>query len=297
MISLNSVVDDHTAILYLIDRGATSSDIGPTSRIDEETKEVVPDLKLISKLVKNRNKRLGPNFLDAQNLARLLSLAQNNKFDKSIFQDLQPNAQYGPLSYEQKTYIRDNLTHITAQEIAIYVRTNPQNVRLSQHGQFNEPALPKLLNNTRPQGPLTYSEKELICNTRQGDSPSGMAREYNTSVNNIRNALAGKYSPPLSMTTPVHSRPYGPLSLEEKRDIRDNRHNEPTASLGREYNTSDSNVRLAQQGTFKDPEKRGPSHSQQLTALTSLMGQGKTIDGEDLDTVFTQLLKGAKYGH
>ena len=164
--------------------------------------------KRITKLVKQRAKH-GID-LDENILATRLA----NGFDNEKFGDLIPNDVTGPLSLQQKEYIRDNLAHLPPQEIAVYVRTNHQNVRLAQKGQFTNyrapaqkrwmeplPDAPPLIkdlpvNEKRPYGPLSIDEKIYIHDEHQDTKVGDLARVYNTSTTNIINAKKGLFKRP-----------------------------------------------------------------------------------------------------
>lgn len=292
-VNISSIVDEPTAIEWLIYKGATPNDIGPTTRIDPDTGNKFSTYKWITLIVRRTAKQVeaaGNSPLDQYKLQALLAKVQGTKSDTD-FGTLEQSTEYGPLSYAQKMYIRDHMSKANASDIANYVRTNPQNVLLAQKGQFTLVSASQPLVSTYR---LNYNDKLAIRDTRQGESPSAIAREYKCSLHSVRKALAGLFSPPV-LGIVVHSRPFGPLSKAEKIHVRDNRSDEPTADLAREYNTSDSNIRIAQRGEFKDKAIKQQQSSHML--VLSLMGQGYKITDKDgntkpLDDMFTALLRG-----
>jgi len=212
---LNDVKDHDSALEYLKIIGAHPSEIGQTTRIDEDTKERYNTYRRITKFVKAMEKR--GVMLDDAHLARDLSA----KLDATDFGDLVPNDYMGPLSLEQKEYIRDNLAHIDPQRIATYVLTNYQNVRLAQQGRFSAsrratanqrwqapppPEAPIVdLSSNRPFGPLTLEDKIEIYDKHQNTKIVDLAKVYNTSTTNIINAKAGRFKRPADKPTTADS--------------------------------------------------------------------------------------------
>lgn len=176
---------------------------------------------------------------------------EQNPIDASTFLNVEINDSIGPLTLAQKIYIRDNLSDTNAEALAVHVNTNAQNVRLAQAGKFHVPK--KTTQQTeRPYGPLTVEEKIYIRDNEAGEPTSYLASKYNTAYINVQRAQTGQFATPQAPQQHSHSRPFGPLTIEEKRDIRDNRQDEPTSQLALEYNTHTSNIHVAKKGMFTD---------------------------------------------
>ena len=208
---VNEIVDYESALKYLRHVDAHPSEVGYTTANDEETGEKYNKPKRITKLCKQLAKR----DLDIDPLVLASMLAKGN-VDPSQFGDLIPNDVVGPLNIQQKEYIRDHLAHLPANDIATYVKTNHQNVRLAQKGQFTsykgaatgrwtedmpQPSTqgsePMPINTTRPYGPLSLDEKLHIFDNCQHIKVQDLANVYNTSTTNVINAKQGKFKRPL----------------------------------------------------------------------------------------------------
>lgn len=189
-----------------------------------------------------------------------------------------PNLAQGPLSYDQKVFIRDKLKSETASSIATWVRSATSNVTLAKRGEFVAPRPVPAHDSTRPYGPLTYKEQLHIRDNCKEHNTRDLANKYNTHYNNIYRAQRGQFSQPAASKLPESKRPFGPLSLYDKREIRDHRSDENINDLVIEYNTHYQNVKLAQQGKFKDAKPQGPSILEQHEKLLAgLMGHGYMI--------------------
>tara|TARA_R110001632_G_scaffold178976_4_gene298792 strand:+ start:2416 stop:3243 length:828 start_codon:yes stop_codon:yes gene_type:complete len=168
---------------------------------------------------------------------------------RSTFLAIEVNDKPGPLSLAQKLHIRDQLSNENAQELAEYINTNVQNVRLAQQGKFVIPdSTPP--ESIRPYGPLTVKEK-IHIHTYEADEPTSfLASKYNTAYINIQRAQTGQFRIPQAPEQRTHKRPFGPLSIEDKVEIRDYRSAESPSALADEYNTHASNIVVAQKGRF-----------------------------------------------
>ncbi len=191
-----------------------------------------------------------------------------------------PNAEWGPLSYDQKVRIRDHHQQHTIRELSSWVRSSPNNVKLARAGDFKERLPPPELNliSDRPYGPLTYKEQVEIRDTASTADVAHLAQHFNTHPSNVRRAQRGEFPEHHAIKArreQSKSRPYGPLSYTEKVDIRDNRADEPAVQLAKEYNTNYGNIAHAQRGMFKDRgAPPGPTlmqkYEEAVLALTTL---------------------------
>lgn len=107
------------------------------------------------------------------------------------------------------------------------------------------------------KGPLTLEQKIVIRDTKaHGLTLRTCALAYNTHVTNVQQAVENKFSSTKGPSqSPNAERQYGPLTYTEKVHIRDNRQHEVAQQLALHYNTSVNNVRLAQKGQFKEPQR------------------------------------------
>ena len=279
---LTSVIDEQTALQYMLDRDIRPDEVGHTLTKDPETGETYHIDKRITKLAQKLN-----NFEDVE-LARLLTLSLATPIDTELMGDLIPNIKYGPLNQTQKLYIRDHLATIDPKLVASYVLTNTQNVKLAQQGKFkvSEP-IPPHVSAGRPYGPITIEEKMYIHQYEQNVNTNLLAAKYNTSYNNISLAQRGQFKPPIR---PIVSKSkFGPLTLDQKMEIFSYRKNERTVDLAIEYNTSHSNIRIAQLGQFKQPKTSRPDKLKLL--LDGLTNKGYTLTtGQTVDSLINTIL-------
>lgn len=194
--------------------------------------------------------------------------------DLAKYKGLRVNAIYGKLELDQKIFIRDNLQSLKVKDIALYVQTSHANARLAQNGSFTEQeehsTEPK---SERPYGPLNYEEKCEIRDNFQLKNAMDLARRYNTHYNNILRAQKGHFAIPAAVKQAAATRPFGPLTLDEKRFIRDNRSTESAANLAMEYNTHQGNIKLAQEGRFKDLKPVGLTAYEKYLLLHALLAR------------------------
>lgn len=100
---------------------------------------------------------------------------------------------------------------------------------------------------------LTYDQKLHIYEEENVTPAKELAIKYKVNEQQIRRAQRGEFN--RQKQRPRHDTSnYGPLTLEQKRHIRDHRANEPAAELAREYQTNYGNIKVAQQGKFKDTQ-------------------------------------------
>lgn len=288
-----SSIDDLLA--WCVEKNVSPTEVGQVTKVwDDSNGERETRDRRLTKLAKKFNKHNNTAYTAqelAQRLAQLTAHASTTDFGT-----LAKNLTRGPLSLEQKIYIRDNLSHLSANDIAFYVNTNTQNVRTAQQGGFNvPPTLSQTQTATRPFGPLSYDEQCHIRDSRQHERTVDLVREYNTGRHNIDNAKSGRFSEPAQQKLAQHNRgKWGPLTLEQKMHIRDNLTDVKASTLALEYQTSAANIRIAQRGDFKDPTAAPRPAYDRLESLLTLMGRGHTIvtdsSSRDLDTVFKELL-------
>jgi len=188
---------------------------------------------------------------------------------QSTFFAVEINDRTGPLSLAQKIHIYERLSNENAQEVAEYINTNVQNVRLAQQGKFSRPDSTQK-KSTRPYGPLTIKEKLYIQEHEKDEPTSVLANKYNTAYINIQRAQTGQFRIPQAPTQREHKRPFGPLSLEDKLEIRDYRATESPSALADEYNTHASNIVVAQKGRFVVKEKIVPPQEKLERVLKAL---------------------------
>lgn len=223
---------------------------------------------------------------------------------QSKMKGLQPNISYGPLSYDQKVRIRDHHQDHTVTELSQWVKSSKANVQLAKMGNFKVPAARKEIVNDRPYGPLSYEEQRHIRDNHPDGNTRALSEEYNTHYNSVYRAQRGEF--PEHHATRAKRlqnkhRPFGPLTYEEKVDIRDNRTDENATQLAKEYNTNYGNITNAQRGQFKSrqPQSRTLLETHKLL-LEGLMGKQWLIyrptanDNEEvglLDDIIKELLK------
>lgn len=109
------------------------------------------------------------------------------------FEGLTPNIEYGPLSLENKSKLRDKYNDPKlAHDLSVFLRTSFQNVRLAQRGKFR--AIDVDTTPIRTEfGPLSYEEKLDIFENYQDWSYTEIAQKFNTHVNNAKIARDGKF--------------------------------------------------------------------------------------------------------
>ncbi len=212
------------------------------------------------------------------------------------FPKVTPNLAHSSLSVTQKIAVRDCYPDANARDLATYMRTSVQNINLAKRGEFVEPIPQPAPDSTRPYGPLTYDEQVDVRDSKATHNTTMLAVQYNTHYNNVYRAQRGEFPKPHALRKAPSKRPFGPLSLQDKREIRDHRSEEAPSVLAKEYNTNHGNVTRAQQGLFKDNTPAGPSiHEQHSKLLTGLMGKGYVLclDGNSstsLDDMIKEIL-------
>ena len=112
---------------------------------------------------------------------------------------------------------------------------------------------------------LTTTQKLRIHEEERHTSPRELAQRYSISLQQARRIQRGEFARPKA-TEPLYD-DYGPLTLEQKIHIRDHRSTEPTAELAKEYQTNYGNVKLAQQGKFKEPQSHRPNYKSILDSI------------------------------
>jgi hypothetical protein len=120
------------------------------------------------------------------------------------------------------------------------------------------------------KGPLSTAQKIEIHTYHQEQKPTLLARHYKTSYQNICLAQRNEFSRPKQPDNPT--RPYGPLTVEEKEHIRDNHADDRPSHLARTYNTSMSNIIVAQRGTFTGRGPKRLPRTQVLKEAAEILG-------------------------
>jgi hypothetical protein len=148
-------------------------------------------------------------------------------------------------------------------------------------GRYTAEDLRQLVHGTAPRlhpctanqvmGPLDKYQKEEILQYHIAEPPTLLARHYKTSYQNVRLAQQGKFTR-LPRQPVATDRPFGPLSIEEKEHIRDNCAHERPCDLANIYNTSMSNIVVAQQGRFVGRKPRSLPRTQILKQAAQLLG-------------------------
>lgn len=122
-------------------------------------------------------------------LSALLNSLNSETYD---FKGLIPNAKRGPLSLTNKIALRDEYSDVRyAKQLAGYLNTSYQNVRLAQRGDFKD----KAHTNKPPVNKRTLSldEKQYIHEHLAHEPTADIARKYNTSYQNVQRAQLGDF--------------------------------------------------------------------------------------------------------
>ena len=128
-------------------------------------------------------------------------------------------------------------------------------------------------------GPLTFEQKEEIYAHHSNIKTAELAALYHTNPQNISRAKRGEHrkqtvierKPPTPLTPNTH---YGPLTLEQKKEIYHHHQGLTATWLATLYNTNAQNVRIAQR---TPPEQHYPSATDTLAKVRRVVADNPTI--------------------